>query len=84
MEMLGLFAGSALQAISPHDYIRIDLVYTTDRGIRLTHVCLGLLYFRLVKLACLIVVGDMVQESHNFSRTRVEYMYICNTWKWSL
>ena len=74
MEMLSLFAGSALQAISPHDYIRIDLVYTTDRGIRLTHVCLGLLYFTLVKLACLIVVGDMVQESHSFFGTRVEYL----------
>jgi hypothetical protein len=84
LEMLGLFAGSALQAISPHDQIRIDpyiqLIMAHD-----SHLCAWDYYiFRLVKLACLIVVGDMVQESHSFSGTRVEYMYTCNIWKWNL
>ena len=68
------FAGSALQAVSPYDQIGIDLIHTTDHDTLLTHVFLGLLYFRLVKLECLIVVGDMVQESHSFPKHR---LYIC-------
>ena len=70
MEMMGLFAGSVLQVISPHDQIRIDpyiqLIMAHD-----LHLCAWDYYiFRLVKLACLIVGSDMVQESHGFPEHR--------------